>query len=400
MLARESINTTFHSGCINTISFLRDGELLATAGDDLQVAIWDAKRTYKIKCHADTGHRRNIFSLRPVGENKMVTCGADRSVRVHAFTESGVVPGTCVFKCTQGQVKRVATSPREPAIIVSAGDDGVVRLYDLREKNSCTETACNHEVATFYQNEQMFSICMAQERPELLGISGDQPFVWLLDRRRMPSVVPQVAQFMPQTEQDMTHGVSSVALDKFGRRLVGSWFTGGIHLFDTNQGISEFSESLESLEQSSPASYASETSGVSTQQIRDFYGHLNAATVKDVQFVGPHETHVASGSDCGSFFVWNASSSELAFVGKDADSDVVNCVISHPRDCALVTCGIDNDFKLWTPTNRRNPQNPQHDQNIIQLIDENRETGDETEQMEVIERVFTQLRTQPECPLQ
>ena len=34
-------------------------------------------------------------------------------------------------------------------------------------------------------------------------------------------------------------------------------------------------------------------------------GHQNWKTVKSVNFLGPNNEHVISGSDCGHFFVWN-----------------------------------------------------------------------------------------------
>ena len=166
---------------------------------------------------------------------------------------------------------------------------------------------------------------------------------------------------------------------------------GEIGLFSTQGGIEQFGEASDSF---------GDALARATPPIRTFTGHVNAATVKDVQFVGPQESHVASGSDCGSFFVWNAEDASLAFVGQHADADVVNCVISHPRDFSLVTCGIEHDFKVWSPINRQHPQCPDTDEAVSRLIRSNSEVEEESSQLEVIERVLVNVRNRPECPLQ
>jgi len=60
---------------------------------------------------------------------------------------------------------------------------------------------------------------------------------------------------------------------------------------------------------------------------------------------------VASGSDDGRWFIWLKKTGRLIKM-LNGDESVVNCVQSHPFDCAIATSGIDNTIKLWTPCAR------------------------------------------------
>ncbi|XP_022976302.1 WD and tetratricopeptide repeats protein 1-like [Cucurbita maxima] len=81
-----------------------------------------------------------------------------------------------------------------------------------------------------------------------------------------------------------------------------------------------------------------------------YVGHCNIGTdIKQASFLGQRGEYVASGSDDGRWFIWEKKTGRLIkiLVG---DGAVVNCVQSHPFDCAIATSGIDNTIKLWTPT--------------------------------------------------
>ncbi|KAK6938093.1 WD40 repeat [Dillenia turbinata] len=81
-----------------------------------------------------------------------------------------------------------------------------------------------------------------------------------------------------------------------------------------------------------------------------YVGHCNVGTdIKQASFLGQRGEYIASGSDDGRWFIWEKRSGRLIkmLLGDEA---VVNCIQSHPFDCAIATSGIDNTIKLWTPT--------------------------------------------------
>ncbi|KAH7929484.1 WD40 repeat-like protein [Leucogyrophana mollusca] len=82
-----------------------------------------------------------------------------------------------------------------------------------------------------------------------------------------------------------------------------------------------------------------------------FAGHCNVETVKDVNFLGPHDEYVTSGSDDGNFFVWRKSDGKIVDV-LEGDGSVVNVIEGHPRLPLIAVSGIDTTIKLFAPTHR------------------------------------------------
>lgn len=81
-----------------------------------------------------------------------------------------------------------------------------------------------------------------------------------------------------------------------------------------------------------------------------FVGHCNIGTdIKQASFLGLGGKYVASGSDCGRWFIWEKRTGRLIKM-LAGDETVVNCVQCHPFDCVVATSGIDNTIKIWTPT--------------------------------------------------
>ncbi|KAG8218871.1 WD40 repeat-like protein [Butyriboletus roseoflavus] len=113
-----------------------------------------------------------------------------------------------------------------------------------------------------------------------------------------------------------------------------------------------------------------------------FYGHCNVETVKDgecpqkasmcaqwvingdssaVNFLGPYDEYVTSGSDDGNFFIWKKSTGELVDV-LEGDSSVVNVIEGHPTLPLVAVSGIDATIKVksfqlaTTPLLKDSPQ--------------------------------------------
>ena len=89
----------------------------------------------------------------------------------------------------------------------------------------------------------------------------------------------------------------------------------------------------------------------STPSTRTYRGHLNTRTVKDVSFLGPDDSFVASGSDDGSVFIWDRSTSALVNI-LHGDDEVVNVVESHPYETMMAVSGIDCTVKIFSPDGR------------------------------------------------
>lgn len=58
--------------------------------------------------------------------------------------------------------------------------------------------------------------------------------------------------------------------------------------------------------------------------------------------------YIVSGSDDGSFFIWEKETTNLVRI-LQGDESIVNCLQPHPGYCFLATSGIDPVVRLWNP---------------------------------------------------
>ena len=78
-----------------------------------------------------------------------------------------------------------------------------------------------------------------------------------------------------------------------------------------------------------------------------YCGHCNVATdIKEANFIG--ENYICAGSDDGSFFIWDKTTTNVVRVLK-GDESIVNCIQPHPFTSMIATSGIDLDVKIWAP---------------------------------------------------
>jgi nuclear receptor interaction protein len=82
-----------------------------------------------------------------------------------------------------------------------------------------------------------------------------------------------------------------------------------------------------------------------------YRGHLNARTVKDVNYIGGDDEYVVSGSDDGNVFIWDSKTSKLINI-LEGDCEVVNVVQGHPYEPMLAVSGIDSTIKIFSPDGR------------------------------------------------
>ncbi|KAI9798070.1 MAG: hypothetical protein M1833_004967 [Piccolia ochrophora] len=89
----------------------------------------------------------------------------------------------------------------------------------------------------------------------------------------------------------------------------------------------------------------------SSAHTRQYRGHCNIKTVKDVNFFGMQDDYVVSGSDNGHLFIWDKKSTQLVNI-LEGDGEVVNVVQGHPYEPVLAVSGIDHTIKIFSPDAR------------------------------------------------
>lgn len=79
-----------HKGCVNSVSFNADGDLLLSGSDDKQVILWDWE-TASVKLSFDSGHFNNVFQAKfmPFSDDRsIVTSAADKQVGTPVLSSS------------------------------------------------------------------------------------------------------------------------------------------------------------------------------------------------------------------------------------------------------------------------------------------------------------------------
>lgn len=127
-----------HTDWILSTAHAPTGDICASAGWDHTVRVWAAS-SFSRK-HVLTGHMDTVTSIAISPDSRYLASGSyDSTVKLWNLT-SGLVEAT--FPGHQGHVNKVAFSPSSPTILFSAGEDGVVKLWDVAKKEFKNEFMC------------------------------------------------------------------------------------------------------------------------------------------------------------------------------------------------------------------------------------------------------------------
>lgn len=199
-----------HSGCVNTIHWNSTGEYLLSGSDDQFIAVTNPNnQEVLLKCK--TAHRANIFSARFMPQSNdqaIVSCSGDGIVlytelmapyikRMKPQFGVGGETGAPVyeragpdaestvhyFNCHKsGTTYEVLTVPMEPRSFMSCGEDGTVRLFDLRQISGCHKTCCKDNILIL-SPAAVNAIDLAPISSNYLAVGSSDAIVRIYDRR-------------------------------------------------------------------------------------------------------------------------------------------------------------------------------------------------------------------------
>ncbi|WP_222265675.1 nSTAND1 domain-containing NTPase [Modestobacter marinus] len=159
-----------HSGAVNAVAFRPDAALLATAGTDRTVRLWNTATGQPHGAPLE-GHTDAVTAVafRPDGA-LLATAGTDRTVRL--WNAATGQPHGAPLEGHGGTVNDVAFSP-DGALLASAGDDGTVRLWE-------TTTGQPHGEPLRGHTGTVTAVAFSPSEPLLASASTDGT-VWLRD---------------------------------------------------------------------------------------------------------------------------------------------------------------------------------------------------------------------------
>ncbi|KAF2302156.1 hypothetical protein GH714_033088 [Hevea brasiliensis] len=343
-----------HRGCVNTVSFNADGDILVSGSDDRRVILWDWE-TGRIKLSFHSGHNNNVFQAKimPYTDDRSIV-HVLQMVRHAQILERGAVE-TALLAKHQGRAHKLAIEPGSPHIFYTCGEDGLVQHFDLRSRRATELFTCQpiDDRRNYMPVVHLNAIAIDPRNPNLFAVAGSDEYTRVYDVRMYKwdgsTEFGQPKDYFcpPHLIGDEQFGITGLSFSDQSELLV-SYNDEFIYLFTRDMGLGS------NPDPSSPVSTGSDVKEMVPMDADDkttpqvYKGHRNAETVKGVSFFGPGCEYVVSGSDCGRIFIWKKKGGELIRV-MEADKHVVNCIESHPHTTVLASSGIETDIKIWTP---------------------------------------------------
>ncbi|KAI5744653.1 hypothetical protein M8J76_004129 [Diaphorina citri] len=172
-------------------------------------------------------------------------------------------------------------------------------------------------------------------------VAGEDTKVHLFDKRFVfTKNAKPLKKFCPHTikkdSKEIHYYITCAVYNYSGTEILASYNDERIYLFDST------------------------TSCVPDSTISDYKhcyeGHRNSATVKGVNFFGPHSEYVVSGSDDAYIYIWDKNTEAIVNWMRGDDDGVVNCIEPHPDIPVIATSGLDNNVKIWVPSCEHPPK--------------------------------------------
>ncbi|KAJ3372678.1 hypothetical protein GGF31_001703 [Allomyces arbusculus] len=330
----------------------------------------DAERTQP--AHEFHGHLANVFHavLNPE-ERFLISCGSDGYIYRHDVESESTLPLDRLAG-HEDAVHRVSLHPNQTSVILSAGDDGTVKLWDLRMPVRDVGTldmfvAVN--CAAFHPDHRpyMFTVsgsdgCLAtwDMRAAFMSSVGDRSAASAARRKRKRADREPLFEYHTGTK----HTIGAFALSPDGESLVTLEIQSGPSLWSATspRKLATFQHPYPTppthVPTTAPFHLASTPDANHTRFGFHARGYQHHVTHKAPAW-HPMGALVASGSDDFGVYLWRVPPAAL-----DSDTTVevlraehvlhghhsiVNRVAFHPDWPVMVSCGIESHVLMHSP---------------------------------------------------
>ncbi|HEY9727630.1 MAG TPA: AAA-like domain-containing protein [Chroococcales cyanobacterium] len=364
---RNQINT-YQRG-VNSVSFSRDGKLLAMAGKDGTVQLWNINGK---RLRAFPVHHKSVRSVRfSPDDNLLATASEDGTAKLWDLKGKRLAE----FKGHQGSVNNIRFSPTAK-LLATSGDDGTLRLWTLSGQQLVKFKAHKNSINNLSFNPD--GRLLATVGKDGLGKIWDLQGKLVAELRGHNGSVNGVS-FSPDNQQLATAGddgtlrlwkvsgetltsfkahegsVESIRFSPDGKLLATAGKDGKVRLWNLNGSLlAQFKGhqgsiwSINFSQDGKQLATAGRNDGtvrlwqVPEKQFIELKGHQGS--INSVRFSLDGKQLVTGGED-GTVKLWNLNGNLLGQFKSHQGS--VESISFSPNEKLLVTAGRDGTVKLW-----------------------------------------------------
>lgn len=246
-----------HKGCVNTISWNNTGEYILSGSDDQSIVVTNPYNG-RVLVQYKTAHRANIFSAKFMpqsNDTSIVSCSGDGIVLYTQLTSQPFNDTNAAnlnyFNChSTGTTYEVLTIPTESNSFMSCGEDGTVRLFDLRKISRCQKVCCKDNILILCPSA-ITAMCASPISSNYIAVGSSDSHIRIYDRRYLSLIdfngpnssttnnytVPVKTFTIPSLEK-RPFRVTSIKYSSDESELLVSYSSDHLYLFDvTKEGI-------------------------------------------------------------------------------------------------------------------------------------------------------------------
>ena len=397
-----------------------------------------------------TGHTSNIFCVRLLNNtlqsgSVVVTCAADGQVRLHTLGGGSQVVSRCLgVGHGRRAAHRLAVQQGDLSgdihVFSSAGEDGVTRIYDVRLPCPC-ETSSFSAQTPRGKPLKLYALDWRPGKASELLTGGDDGVVRVWDLRFLREAP---LQFYPPAVKKSPICTSAV-FSADGGRIAAALNHEDSFIFDTQCSASQLpwavgdsaprnasvvvlsgsggnveriipskplkpfpgpppTNSFSFLPPQPPSSHPPPPFTILNDEesflpyhsycgeggLTRLRGHVNRQTIKGISFFGPRHEYVLQGCDTGGIFIYDAFSGKALSKYQGDTLGAVNSLAPYPDPEVpfFLSSGLENTVKLWVfrPPQGYDAEEEEELEFEVELIDDGTEddmeevsTGSESE---------------------
>ncbi|XP_037722875.1 DDB1- and CUL4-associated factor 8-like [Drosophila subpulchrella] len=310
---------TLQSGFAYSLNFNRDGNLICTSTQSCKIVIWDwanNKALHKFR----PGHRNLIMQTKFISSNgclDILSSSQDGQVFRTVISPSGGLPKSeCLFNHSDVQMAshpEILIVPHRPDEIMSAGKDGIVKIFDLRAPSVEATTLHVRKVEKYIS---LHSIAHHPLSPEFC-LGGDDERVRIYDRRKLTKPIHEMTPHNPY-KQGLSPEINFVRYNHNGSEILACFNDANNFLLDS-------------------------------RNYSDDFLHHYKERVSQVKFFGPRTEYIVAGNASNIFF-WDKNTEAIISVNRSKKATFVGHLEVHPWIPVLATTSNnESGIHIWIP---------------------------------------------------